>query len=360
MASHGLTATVVGGGLGGLAAAVGLRRAGWQVRVVERGATFGEPNVGVTVEENGIAALDALDLGPAVRDAGRIAILAEVRTSSGRWRHRAGHEAAGGTTLSICRASLHRILREALPRESLIAGAEVVAIRPGHDEERATVTVRHRDRLWAIKADLVVAADGLFSPIRTGLWPDSPAPVPVGATAWRGVTTERWQGPATAAVLWGLGAEFGIFPLDDGRVSWYGAAAGPMVEPDPEEPVDELLEVCRRFAPWGGSVAAVLEATDSHAVRRDELYELAADLPSYVRGRVALLGDAAHALPPSLGQGISQALEDAVTLSRLVAAQPPGEALRRYDAERRPRVQAIAAAARRTSRLTPLRSMAAA
>lgn len=129
------TAVVVGGGLGGLAAAVGLHRAGWDTRVVERAASFGELSVGLTLAANGLRALDVLGLGAAVREGGRAAVMPGTQTPSGRWLRRANATGdpnrAGTATLSISRVTLHRILREALPRQALMAQTAVVGVRPG-------------------------------------------------------------------------------------------------------------------------------------------------------------------------------------------------------------------------------------
>jgi len=345
------SALVVGGGLGGLAAAVGLHRAGWQVRVVERATSFGEVSAGATVEPNGLAALDALGLGEQARQAGQLASVAGVRTPTGRWLHRAVAAASpdrpGPITLGIHRATLHRILREALPREALIAAAEVVGIQPGSSVEPAEVELARAGRVETVRPGLVVAADGLHSSTRRQLWPDTPAPMPTGTTVWRGILGERSVGSSAATIQWGRGAEFGTFPVGEGRIAWYAAAA----RPAGERGIDEAEEVRNVFGQWAAPAPAVLAATDRHTVLREDLYVLAADLPSYVTGRVALLGDAAHPLPPALGQGVSQALEDAVALGRHCAEDRPlGDALQGYHRERRPRVEQLIAAARRGTR----------
>ncbi|WP_174315819.1 FAD-dependent monooxygenase, partial [Streptomyces sp. CB01881] len=115
---------------------------------------------------------------------------------------------------------------------------------------------------------------------------------------------------------------------------------------------DPLAEVRRRFAGWHEPIPALLAATRPEAVLHHDINELTTPLPSYTAGRVALLGDAAHAMTPHLGQGACQALEDAVTLASALGSEPTVEAaLTRYDTERRPRSQTVARDARRAGRM---------
>ncbi|WP_261399498.1 FAD-dependent monooxygenase [Streptomyces misionensis] len=128
-------------------------------------------------------------------------------------------------------------------------------------------------------------------------------------------------------------------PLADGRVYLFGVADAPEGQRSPD---GELAEVRRRFGGWHDPVPRLLAAASEDAVMRHDIYELP-PLDTFVRGRCVLLGDAAHAMTPNLGQGANQALEDAVTLAALLAAHPDTDcALARYDRERRPRTRMIA------------------
>ncbi len=121
---------------------------------------------------------------------------------------------------------------------------------------------------------------------------------------------------------WGSGERFGITPLPDGRVYWFAVANGAAtsaVANQTSDAVSGVDEVRRRFTGWHDPIPALLDATDPDTVLRNDIIELAAPLPSFVNGRIALVGDAAHAMTPNLGQGGNLAIEDAVTLARLVA-----------------------------------------
>ncbi|GLY94986.1 hypothetical protein Acsp02_22410 [Actinoplanes sp. NBRC 103695] len=193
-----------------------------------------------------------------------------------------------------------------------------------------------RDGDVRIEADLVVGADGIRSAVREQLWPGVSRPVPIGVTAWRGIAP-AWRGELPVAISWGRGAEFGIVPLEDGRIYWFAAVnATPGTAPS---------EVDSRFSTWHEPIPALIAATGT--VLRDELACLDKPLPTYVQGRVVLLGDAAHAMTPNLGQGANQALEDAVVLAALAGRADVAAA---YDRERRPRSQQVARASRTIGR----------
>jgi len=347
-----MSAVVVGGGIGGLAAAVALRRVGWRVTVLERAARFGEIGAGITLMSNGLRCLDAIGVGDAVRGSGQPVLALGMRTAAGRWLSRIDGDGAGvesqigTTTLTIHRAELHRILHDALPAEALLAGVVTTGLRGGADGGPAEVCFRHRDRDAMLHAELVVGADGINSWVRAQRWPDAPAPVYSGSTTWRAVTTQSSAAVTEMSLSWGQGTEFGVMPMIDGRTYWYAAANAVEGQRNPGE-----LEALReQFGIWHEPIPAVLAHTPAEAVLRHDIYWLP-KLDSYYRGSVVLLGDAAHAMTPNLGQGGGQALEDATVLAAAVSrSRDVAPALARYDHLRRPRTQAMSRAATRQLR----------
>jgi 2-polyprenyl-6-methoxyphenol hydroxylase-like FAD-dependent oxidoreductase len=341
------TAVVIGGGIGGLAAAIGLHRTGWQVTVVERAERLDDAGAGISLAANGIRALDALGVGPAVRAASRGQYTGGTRTPDGRWLARmdgAALERALGTPIvGIPRAILHRILRDALPAGQLLTGEEVTDV---DRTDPARPAVRFGSTL--LPADLVVAADGVRSRIRGRLFPHHPGPRYSGSTVLRAITEQPVELRTDFELTWGHGAEFGHIAFPDGRAEWHAVLNSPagVRHPDP------LGVLADRFRDWHQPIPALLAATRPSQVLHHDIHELAVDLPSFTVGRIALLGDAAHAMTPNLGQGACQALEDAATLAAALAgARDVEQALRRYDAERRPRSQSVARAARQAGRL---------
>ncbi|MFF7446564.1 MULTISPECIES: FAD-dependent monooxygenase [unclassified Streptomyces] len=340
-------ATIVGGGIGGLAAAIALHRRGWRVEVLERAGEFTEIGAGISLWPNALHALEALGLADAVRALGAVEATGGVRDGRGRWLSRTDNaELArrfGHPLLVLHRADLLRVLAEALPADSLRPGCEVSAVRDDDVPDSSGLVVEHRG--GQSRPDLVVGADGLRSVVRGALWPDAVGPRYAGYTAWRMVTEPLAEPPAEGAATWGRGERFGYTALPDGRMYCFATASLPAGTASGSTEYAELL---RRFGAWPDPIPALLAAVPADAVLRHDLYDLP-PLPAFTRGRVALLGDAAHAMTPNLGQGACQALEDAVTLAHCLDGTPDiAAALSSYDLLRRPRTQAVA---RRSARL---------
>jgi 2-polyprenyl-6-methoxyphenol hydroxylase-like FAD-dependent oxidoreductase len=340
-------AVVVGGGIAGLAAAIGLRLIGWEVTVVERAEVLSDVGAGISLHANGMRALDALGVGEAVRAAARPQYTGGTRTPTGSWLTRMDgatlEQALGTPVVGIPRAELHRLLRAALPSECLRVGAEATDV-----EHAGATRVRVPVSYGTLDADLVVAADGVSSRLRDRLFPRHPGPVYSGSTVLRAITERPVALRTDFELTWGRGAEFGHIALLDGRAEWHAV----LNSPRGVRYADALAAVRSRFADWHTPIPDLLEATRPDAVLHHDIHELTPPLPTYTVGRVALLGDAAHAMTPHLGQGACQALEDAATLTAALATEPTiGSALARYDSERRPRSQSVARAARQAGRM---------
>ncbi|MFF7736577.1 FAD-dependent monooxygenase [Streptomyces sp. NPDC007984] len=322
-------ATVVGGGIGGLATAVALTSKGWTVEVLERAPELREVGAGLSLWPNALRALAALGVGEQVRAQAMSERSTGIRDDRGRFLSRLDTVEMArryGTAAMIHRPDLLATLAQALPPGTLRTGVKVTGVLPDG-------SVAHSDGVS--EADLVVGADGIHSAVRRSLWPGAAAPRYSGYSTWRAVTEPiAIEGGGES---WGRGLRFGYAGLPDGRVYCFAA-----MNAEEGAPHQGLAQWRRQFDGWHDPIPALLDATPADAVLRHDVYELP-PLPTYVRGRVALVGDAAHAMTPNLGQGACQALEDAVVLADCME-RPDG--LSAYDAQRRPRSQMIARRAR--------------
>lgn len=332
-------AIVVGGGIAGLATAVALERRGWDIEVFERAPAFGEVGAGLSLWPNALAALDALGVGDQVRASARAHGQAGIRTRDGRWLARTDDTAIRsrfGDAFMIHRADLLESLRSALPDDALSPGVTAHSVTSDGVVEHSGGTST---------ADLVVGADGARSAVRSSLWRQASLSY-VGYGAWRFVTSPL-PDITESGESWGYGERFGYSPLKDGRV--YCFAVANLAE---GALADDLSSLRKRFGQWHDPIPRLLAATSAGGLLHHGLYELS-DLPSFVDGKVALVGDAAHAMTPNLGQGACQALEDAVELA--VATDQAG-GLQTYDSRRRPRTQMVVRASRRIGALAQMES----
>lgn len=187
-----------------------------------------------------------------------------------------------------------------------------------------------------VHADLVIIADGIRSRSRKQVTSD-PGSRHAGYGAWRGVTGTVMPG-VTPSETWGAGRRFGLVPLTDGRIYWFAVSG---VEPLTEG--DQRAQVLELFADWHEPIAKVVRATDAGVVSWLPIEELARPLGTFTRKRAVLVGDAAHAMTPNLGQGANQGFEDVATLCALLRDSPDlTRALAGYDALRRPRTRRVA------------------
>lgn len=308
--------------------------------MLEQAQQLDSVGAGITLWPNAVRALDSLgvDLGGHVSRPGA----GGLRTSSGRWLSRtvtADYPGRYGAPLiAVHRADLQQALLDALPDGTVTVGTRVSAVR----QDDTGVTVEHA--AGRSRAALVVLADGLVSATRHLVTGSATGPRYAGYTAWRGVTDAEARLPELpgSTESWGRGQRFGLVPLADGRTYWFATANAAEHQRARDGAGGEHAEVLRRFTGWHAPIEEVIGGTAARSVLRHDVYELAPAPGSYVRGRLVLLGDAAHAMTPNLGQGACQALEDAATLGALLRPDSDvGPALARYDSLRRPRAQLI-------------------
>jgi 2-polyprenyl-6-methoxyphenol hydroxylase-like FAD-dependent oxidoreductase len=345
-----LRALVIGGGIGGLAAAVALRRAGHEVTVFEQAPEFREVGAGLGVSANALKALDALGLREHASARGAMARRLLLRASSGLvlsdFRLEAGQESLG-----IHRAALLAILAAAAGEETVELGMRCTGVA----QDPFGVTATFADGSSA-RGDFLIGADGINSVTRASILGAS-KPRYAGYAGWRAVAPvgPALRSPEVFWETWGRGLRFGCVDIGDGRVYWFVAETAPEAAAAP--PTDGTTARLRRLlAGWHEPIDAIVASTTDDAVSRTPIYDRK-PTRRWGRGRLTLLGDAAHAMTPNLGQGASQALEDAAVLGRV--AQEVTDVvvmLRLYEQRRVKRANTIVRRSRQVGRFGQARN----
>ena len=346
------TALIVGAGIGGLAAGIALRMAGWQIRIFERAESPRELGFGLLVSPNAIAALRALGVAEIVLARGHAPRRGEVRRLDGTLIKHAEFPppaAMGGPTVVALRSALHGALLDTVGIDALHLHHEAVGYASAGDR----VTLRFANGA-AAEGDLLVGADGIGSVVRRQLHPAEPPSRPANLIAVRGAVhgAVHHLGDRSGVFYLGPGVESFLARASDTGIYWVLSLARELVPGNTRDPAAILAHLSPRFDATFRAVTSV--TTD---LRCDELVDRD-PLPFWGIGPVTLLGDAAHPVLPQTGQGAAQAIVDAVTLGRLLGGDAEvASALRRYEAERRPKTAILVAQGRRVARLMRSRSL---
>ncbi len=323
-------ALVVGAGIAGLAAAHALEGVGYVVQVLERDRELRSEGAGLTLMPNAVRALREIGLGDAVAESTAVVEQALIVTSAGRQLTRVPLDRIGrrfGPLLSAHRGELLAALSARVVAEvsfGVSVGVVDGELRAGGER---------------LEADLIVGADGIGSAVRAAVAPGV-APRAAGYGVWRGVAETGADTPGRATEAAGLGRRFGLVPMKGRRTYWFAILA--------DGDGSEDLEA--EFASWHRPIAAVLAATPAAERSYLQLSDLP-PLPRWHRGGIVLIGDAAHATTPNLGQGAAQALEDVATLAPLLRDRPAADAFRALEKARKRRAERIVRESRAIGRI---------
>jgi 2-polyprenyl-6-methoxyphenol hydroxylase-like FAD-dependent oxidoreductase len=340
-------ALIIGAGPAGLATAAALGSVGIDSVVFEQSRTLAPVGTALTLWPNALAALATFGADKPVSVVGLPAEGNQIRNSTGRLLDDmpAAEMRArfGGTGLALLRADLIEALGTLTEPGSVRTGARCVGYRTDGEGVTAFLADGTSER-----GDLLVGADGHRSVIRRHLLGGrSDSLRYAGYPVWRGVT--RYPlGPAPGSLTMGRAAQFGLFALPGSRVYWF--ATIPFAE-GKARAVPALPLLRERFGSWHDPIGDVLKTALPEDVIVTDIYDRP-PLPLWTRGRVTLVGDAAHPSSPNLGQGTCQAFEDAATLAHcLDQCDDIPVALRRYADQRRPRADSFTRQAHRLGRL---------
>jgi FAD-dependent urate hydroxylase len=348
-----LKIVIVGAGMGGLTAAIALRQAGYVVEVFDRVPALLPAGAGVSLWSNGVKVLDRLGLGPALAAVGgrmqRICYRSQSGDTLTDFSLSPLIEAVGERPYPVTRTDLQRLLLTAL-NQPVQLGAECVRI----EQDDAGAIAIFSDGRRAL-GDLVVAADGTRSILREHVLGQKIERRYVGYVNWNGlVPTGAGLPPAdTWTTFVGQHKRVALMPVGGDRFYFFFDVPLPESEAlaAPTEAVRDELR--RHFVGWAEPVQTLIAQLDPAQTNRIPIHDVD-PLPALVRGRVALLGDAAHSSPPDLGQGGCQAMEDAWVLAQLLLTNNLGvpDALQRYQRARQRRTAEIVLRARKRSEMT--------
>jgi len=337
-------AVIAGAGLGGLVAAIALLKQGIDLRIYEKARELRPIGAGLSLAPNGINALETIipGIGATLKAQGSETHKVTVRKSTGELivtDRLTIQDRYKQPLLNIRWSDLQETLASCLPADRIHLDTRLVGFKQSDSEVEI-----HFDNAAAVTADVLIGADGIGSTVRSILIGDGP-PRYAGRMSWRAVIP--YNDPAIpaneATIMSGPdGKVFTLFDLGGGCVFWSAAALSPEVSS-----ADQTTTAKRRaqqiFADWAPPVAAILEATPCEDIVERPISDRL-PLTRWSHGRVTLLGDAAHAMVPALGQGANTAFEDALELSRCLAGAADFEAaLTRYDTSRIYRTQIIQA-----------------
>ncbi|MDH6197316.1 2-polyprenyl-6-methoxyphenol hydroxylase-like FAD-dependent oxidoreductase [Mycobacterium frederiksbergense] len=332
------SAIVVGAGVGGLTAAAALRPAGADVTLCERAPQLRAAGFGLAVQSNAMLALRTLDLGieeNLLRIGGRVSTFS-FRDTSGRILRSVDvtplDSALGAPSVVLARKDLHDVL--------LTAAGDGLRVETGAAAERfddtGTGVALHLSDGRRLEADVLVGADGINSTIRAQLH-GAQRPRPGGFVCWLALAPfyPSWLREGESVHYWGRGRRFGLHDCGQGTIYWWATeSVDPELAANWPHGKDDLLQ---RFSGWTPQITDIISAT----TESDIITVPALDRPpltSWGNGPVTLLGDAAHPMLPSLGQGANSAIEDAIVLAHALSVTgDPRASLRAYERRRLPR-----------------------
>lgn len=351
----GKKAIIIGAGIGGLCSAIALQKVGWQVTIFDKAVELSEAGAGIVLAPNALNVLEKLGVCKEICSLGAPVGKAEIRNWDGKLLlNLPTHEQAkryGTYSYLIHRAMLQSILLKRLVTDTNVQlNKEFHAFEQNEDKVTAIFTDGTKE-----VGDLLIGADGIHSAVRSQLV-GFEKPRYSGYTALRGICTfedERYlveQGGGFEA--WGPGKRFGFSQLGKGRVFWFAAINSPQLT---EMEIGERKNIALgHFKGWYKPIEAVIDATEESVILHHDIFDQK-PLTCWSKGRVTLLGDAAHPMLPNLGQGGAQAMEDAIVLANCLRENVSiPAALLNYEQKRIARTSKIVQHSRRMGKLVQM------
>lgn len=340
-----LKVVIIGAGIGGLTAAIALRQAGYEVEIYDRARELRPAGAGISLWSNGVKVLNRLGLGEKISRIGGLMDRMEYRSLTGELLNDIDLtplvEEVGQRPYPVARADLQNMLRESYPGEVKL-NCQCIGVEEDENGVTAIFADGHRTR-----GDLLIAADGIRSILRQYVLGEEVQPNYGGYVNWNGLVaaSEDLAPKNTWAIYVGEHKRASMMPVAGDR--FYFFFDMPLPKEKAAQPGEVRSDLTQFFTGWAEPVQALIRRLDPAKVNRVLIHDVG-PIERMVRGRVALLGDSAHATCPDLGQGGCQAMEDGLVLTQYLLTTNLGVeyALKRYEMERKERTSAVVQKAR--------------
>lgn len=326
--------SIIGGGITGLTTALALHKKGIEAIVFERAETYSEVGAALWLQPNAIKVLEWLGIKETVQSRGKTLGLMEVTDQHFKPFKAINGEilkdASGNQTLAIHRVELQRILTEEVEEK-----CKIIRNAPFQSFENPSDQITFQAGGENYQSDVLLGCDGIHSTVRAQLFPESELRS-THQICWRGISDYSLPGQLAdkGKEMWGNRIRFGLSPIAGGKVYWFAVM-------NAKEGVENLTidEVKAIFGPMNPIVADIIAATEF--LHEAVLHDLKR-LPTWHQGKVCLLGDAAHATTPNMGQGACQGMEDAYYFAHILAqSASPEAAFEAFEKHRRPKVDYV-------------------
>jgi len=325
---------IIGAGIGGLTTAIALQKKGFNVTIFETTPELLAVGAGIIIANNAMQIYKKLGLEKRIQEKG--IPIHEVHLTDGQLNVISSanlkqyEEKYDTYNIAIKRAELHAILTEEVELENIKLNKRVAHIQSA---ERS-VNIRFTDGKET-NADIIIGADGIHSMTRSFLFGncrlrDALQP------CWRGIATISLDDKNTANEAWHFGKRFGFVAVNDTQVYWYA-----LVNKKEKEISLNKSELMEQFNGFHPNIKNIIEKTTDDKIIRNDIFDLE-PIQNWHKGRICLLGDAAHATTPNMGQGACQAIEDAYVLAECLAKYPDySKAFSQYETLRKPKAHFV-------------------
>ncbi|HEY9883097.1 MAG TPA: FAD-dependent urate hydroxylase HpxO [Thermosynechococcaceae cyanobacterium] len=342
-----LNVIVIGAGMGGLTAGIALQQAGYTVELYDRVRELRPAGAAISLWSNGVKVLNHLGLSQEIASIGgqmdRMAYYSHTGEKLNDFSLFPLIERVGQRPYPVARTDLQQMLLQAFGAENVRLGMKCVGV----EQDATSVTARFEDGSTAT-GDVLVAADGTHSLLRPYVLGQPFDRRYVGYVNWNGLVpaTDELAPPTSWVIYVGEHKRASLMPIADDRFYFFFDV--PMSKEKAQESGEMRAELEHFFAGWATPVQTLIQRLEPDKTNRVLIHDIE-PLQTLVRGRVALLGDSAHGAAPDLGQGGSQAIEDAFVLTKCLKTTTlsVADALQHYEVDRKERVADIITRARK-------------